>query len=399
MAPDRRSRRLLAITCGALVLANANASTATTATTVADSSRPTPEAAFAANRLVEQFGPTSGEQTDILGTAAWHDAGFDGDGITVGVIDFFDVPSFWDEAEHGPTPVAGRSAACYRFGADCTDDFFDGIDLGGEDHGVAVVETILDVAPGVSIVVAQATTISDYRLVLDFFEMHDVAIISRSLGSRYDGPGDGRGPLDDLVAEAADRGMLWVNSAGNNARDSYYRHPVRIDGDLVAFGPSGTDTFLDLAGCIAIGGVRWADDWDLPAAQRTDYDVTLWESPTGDPAAGTVIERAQRRQRFGASPLESISTSRCPAPGFSFYLQVELVAGRADGDVLEILDYSSGIAEYTSAAGSAAVPIVDSDSPGVVAVGSIDPAASGRIADYSSRGPSADGRVLPDLVA
>ncbi|NNE10846.1 MAG: S8 family serine peptidase, partial [Ilumatobacter sp.] len=42
---------------------------------------------------------------------------------------------------------------------------------------------------------------------------------------------------------------------------------------------------------------------------------------------------------------------------------------------------------------------VDSDSPGVVAVGSIDPAASGRIADYSSRGPSADGRVLPDLVA
>ena len=59
-------------------------------------------------------------------------------------------------------------------------------------------------------------------------------LISRSLGSRYDGPGDGRGPLNDIAAHANGRGILWVNSGGNNGSGKYYRHPVRVVGDQVA---------------------------------------------------------------------------------------------------------------------------------------------------------------------
>lgn len=348
---------------------------------------------------VERFGVSTGEHVDILGLEAWHDAGFDGAGVTIGVIDFFDVARYWNEAEHGPTPVAGVTAACFEAGADCSADFFDGVDLGGEDHGVAVVETIRDAAPGAHILVGQALTIEDYRRLIDWFVERDVDIISRSLGNRYDGPGDGRGLLDDVVDDAVERGVLWVNSAGNNGRDKYYRHPTRLIGDRVAFGPAGTETFLPFTGCISLGGIRWAGDWDVAPADRTDYDAYLWESPTGNPTSGSIVDWSRNRQHLGAPPIENFRSSRCPSPGTTLYLEVRWGGGAIDGDVLEILDYGAGIAAFTSADGSAAVSVVDSANPGVIAVGAIDPAAGGGISQYSSRGPANDGRIIPDLAA
>mgnify|MGYP003114735607 CR=1 FL=1 len=347
----------------------------------------------------ERFGPTTGEHVDILGAGPWHDAGVDGTDITIGVIDFFDVTRYWNVAEHGPKPVAGVTAVCFEAGTDCTSEFFDGVDIGGEDHGVAVVETIRDVAPGARVLIGQALTIEDYRRLVDWFVEHDVDIISRSLGNRYDGPGDGRGLLDDVVDDAVERGVLWVNSAGNNGRGKYYRHPVRLVGDRVAFGPVGTDTFLRFTGCVSLGGIRWANDWDVPPAERTDYDAYLWESPTGSPASGSIVDSSRNRQQFGDPPIENFRSSRCPSPGNSLYLELRWGGGSIDGDVLEILDYGAGIAAYTSVDGSAAVSVVDSANPGVIAVGAIDPAAGGTISQYSSRGPSNDGRPIPDLAA
>ena len=66
-------------------------------------------------------------------------------------------------------------------------------------------------------------------------------------------------------------------------------------------------------------------------------------------------------------------------------------------DVLEILDYGSGMASYTQTPQSATTGISDSDEPGVLAVGAIDPPASGTIAAYSSQGPTNDGRLAPDI--
>jgi hypothetical protein len=48
---------------------------------------------------------------------------------------------------------------------------------------------------------------------------------------------------------------------------------------------------------------------------------------------------------------------------------------------------------------SASGPFADSANPGSVAVGAIDPPAGTTIATYSSRGPTNDGRVKPDLAA
>ena len=357
-----------------------------------------PDTPTALVEWLERFGPTTGGAEGYIGADAWHAAGYTGAGVKIGVIDFFDT-KYWDTAEHGPLPVAGTTARCVALGADCSAEFFDGNDLGGERHGVAIVEILRDVAPDAEILIGQAATTADYQILVDWFAARGVQVISRSLGSRYDGPGDGRGTLDDIAASAAARGITWVNSGGNNGERRYYRQPARLSGSYVAFGPSGTDTYLDFRGCVQLGGIRWAADWDLPAAQRSDYDAYLIEAPAGSPAAGTVVATSTADQRAGARPIELFESGYCPSPGNRLYLRLRWVGGDTSDDVIEVTDYGTGIAEYTQAPYSASVPIVDSDDVGVIAVAAIDPPFGSNVATYSSQGPTNDGREAPDLAA
>lgn len=340
------------------------------------------------------------DHVTVTGVEAWHDVSFTGAGVRVGVIDFFNVPAYWDTTTMGPEPVPAVTAMCFERGNDCSAGFFTPVPLTGDDHGPAVVEIIKEMAPDAEIYIGRAVTESDYYALVDWFAANDVRVVNRSLGSRYDGPGDGRGALTAVADYAVDAGITWVNSGGNNGRDRYYRQPVRIVDGHVAFGPTGTTTWLAFNGCISPGGVRWAGDWDLPPVERTDYDVFIHQSPIGNPAAGEMVASSTFRQRDGAPPLEVFGGSgTCPAAGTRFYMRIQLVAGDPAGDVIEILDYADGIAEHTQAPYSAATSVVDSRSPGVVSVGAVDPPTSGNVGDYSSQGPTNDGRIKPDVVA
>jgi Subtilase family len=348
---------------------------------------------------IESFGPTAGSEVTLTNADDWHAAGITGAGLRIGVIDFFDVTRYWNPAEMGPAPVANITARCISGGSDCTAEFFDAVDLGGENHGPAVVEIVKDMAPGAEVFIGRATTEADYRALVDWFAANGVRIISRSLGSRYDGPGDGRGVLDAVADHAVDLGITWINSGGNNAINRYYRHAVRLIGDHVAFGDAGAETWLRFNGCASPGGVRWANDWDVPPAERTDYDLIVHEAPIGFPDAGYELTRTSARQREGAPPLELILGSACPPAGRAYYLRIERVAGDPAGDVIEILDYDEGMSAHTQAAHSASTPVVDSRNAGVLAVGGVDPPASGRLGSYSSQGPTNDGRFKPDVTA
>lgn len=346
-----------------------------------------------------QFGPTGGAEVTITNADAWHTAGYTGSGVKIGVIDYFDISLYWNEAEHGPTPVDGVTARCFSYGYDCTYEFYDGVDTGSEYHGEAVIEIIRDMAPAAQIFIGQAATVSDYYALISWFAENGVMVINRSLGSRYDGPGDGRGSLDEVAAYAISQGMGWINAAGNSGTGSYYRHAVRIVNGSVAFGASGVSTFLRLNGCVVLGGVRWANDWDVPAAQRTDYDVYLWEAPKGSPNSGVVVDFSVEDQRLGGAPPIEHLDARCPTVSTNaLYLKIVLDGGASAGDVIEILDYGDGFAAHTQAAYSASIPVVDSTDAGVIAVGSVSPTDS-TIAGYSSQGPTNDNRLAPEVTA
>src|SRR5690606_31117301 len=123
----------------------------------------------------------------------------------------------------------------------------------------------------------------------------------------------------------------------------------RLVGNQVAIGPEGEQRFLTASGCLSLAGMRWANDWDRPPSQRTDYDLFMWESPTGAPTSGQIVARSELRQTAGAPPLEIIGANRCPTAGNTLYLEIRWLGGDITGDVIEILDYSGGFTEHTRA--------------------------------------------------
>jgi hypothetical protein len=70
----------------------------------------------------------------------------------------------------------------------------------------------------------------------------------------------------------------------------------------------------------------------------------------------------------------------------------------ATGDILEFALNGTGL-QYWQSAGSASAPASDTRSPGALVVGAVDPANGTTIANYSSQGPTNDGRIKPDISA
>ena len=397
------------------------------------------------------FGPTVGSPVTITGADEWHDAGFTGAGVKVGIVDYFIMAS-WSTAELGPKPtVANGNLFCQDtagFGL-CT-----GLNINdgqGALHGLAVAEAVKDMAPGAQLYIATVGTASDLQAAVNWFASKGVRILTRSLGAAYDGPGDGTGPLAAVVDSAINQGMTWFNSAGNDGQDAYMRRTVSATNSATAYGVNGAgvgisagtgqyvdfdsgagvDTWLRLdagpTGCVLFDGIRWSNDWYLPANQRTDYSIEFWEPVSGanelndhwnptapsqvkgidlNPSAGTqnVYDASQV---FGAAPLEVDDWCIIPENLFEPFYGIVLMRMRRNTttpvgtpDTIEIA-LADGLTEldYYSTAGSAGKAVVDSKNGGMVAVGAVDPPAGTAIASYSSQGPTNDGRIKPDMSA
>ena len=382
------------------------------------------------------FGPTTGQEVGVTNAAAWHTAGIQGALVRVGIIDYFDM-SWWNPAEHGPVPTLANGHA---FCADTTGLVPSLCTLAGEidssqglDHGVAVAEIVKDMAPQAEIFIATVGSVSDLMAAVNWFAVSGVSIITRSLGSAWDGPGDGSGPLDAVVDAAAAYNMVWFNSAGNEAVDHYLKRSVPTNlgaNQYVDFddGP-GVDTWLRIdrgspqssCFCVWFDGIRWSTDWYV--TDKTDYAIEFWQpttlsapgltNPHANPGAfdvtpipvnpfGAAIHVVDSAQVFGADPIEASDLSFFPSQPF-VYLRMKRNGFTSVGampDVVEIALAGGAIEQgYASAAGSASGPVVDSRNPSLLAVGAVDIATSPAIAYYSSQGPTPDGRIKPDIAA
>ena len=96
-----------------------------------------------------------------------------------------------------------------------------GIYTGTDVHGTACVEIIYDVAPEAELYLYKVEDIVDMENAKDRCIENGVAIISYSATWVGEGFGDGRGLICDIVNDAADNGILWVNAVGNYAKKHY----------------------------------------------------------------------------------------------------------------------------------------------------------------------------------
>ena len=142
----------------------------------------------------------------------------------------------------------------------------------GGNHGTLVAEAVVDIAPEVSLYIANSMVQgrhSEQCCRLDGLGRR-VSVIVWAENSLFDGPGNGTSPFSDSPLRTVDRavagGVVWVNSAGNNARRTWFaRAPFRDrDGDGAiefAVGDEVNDMTLQAGDLIRVQ-LRWDDSWE-----------------------------------------------------------------------------------------------------------------------------------------
>lgn len=329
------------------------------------------------------------EAVDKTQANTWHHAGERGAGVRIGVVDLFDQ-SAWNAARSAGEVQAPADTFCRVQGSsDCT------VWDADEPHGVAVVETLDDMAPDAAVYLAYVDTTADFQAAIEWFAENEVDIVTRSLTSPYDGPGDGTGPIAEVIDNAVAEGMTVFQAAGNasgrglpSSPGSYLRW-LSVDEDAdgwVEFAPGEERLRVT---CAYLNGLRWDDFGE--GAGSTDYDLYVYNG------AGTVLQdTSEDQQQLGALPIER--TGPCTSNRIEIAVRLEADGTEAEGDVLEFMMNGAQF-EYWSNPGGAGGPASDTANPGALTVGAVAPVRGLTAAFYSSQGPTNDSRMKPDLVA
>ena len=316
------------------------------------------------------------EGVGVVGADRWHSSGIRGKGVKVGVLD----PGFAGYQEllgaELPSSVVTRS---FRADGDLT--------AGGEDHGTAVAEIIHDLAPDAQLYLVNFDTEVEMGNAVDWLIAQGVGIINHSVGWPVAGPGDGTGPIDEIVAQARIAGVLWVNAAGNSAQRHWsgvFSDPDEDNWHNFAPHDEGNTMHLEQGQAICIW-LRW-DDWE----QRTqDFDLYLANYTTGQ-----IVAASENPQQGSFPPVEALTYT---APVSGHYV-IGIHRYRADRDVDFDL-FVGGILsslEYFVSRRSICIP---ADSSDALAVGAVRWDSPSSLESFSSQGPTFDNRVKPDLVA
>ena len=336
----------------------------------------------------------AGHGPPVHGSSAWNQAGLSGQGIKVGVID---LPFGFNGFSHlmGTEFPSTVQARCYTDVGRFTSNLSNcGNALVGSNHGTLVAEAVIDIAPEVSLYIATPQSGGDLQTATDWMVSQGVSVIVHSLFYEYDGPGDGTSPFRDSPLRAVDRavagGSVWVNSAGNDAQKSWFGPPVNSDGDAwIDF--NGSDESIDIqleAGEEIRIQLRWEDSW---SGATSDFDLLVYDHATQVIVASSFDPQ---QGRFGQIPSESLSylASR---DGW-YFVSVAHHSGSTPRWIQVNVWGVDSIEPHTES-GSIANP-AESRNAGMLAVGAAHWNRVDSIEPYSSRGPTPDGRVKPDIV-
>lgn len=257
-----------------------------------------------------------------------------------------------------------------------------------EVHGIACAELISDVSPDVKLyLVDTGKTEFDFINAIQTLTKIDpkVDVVSCSVEFLF-GFFEGEDDACRHVQEITSKGAIWINAAGNGAQRHWKGEFEDPDEDgLNNFTPEDESINVTLEKAeLIILWLSWEDDW-IRASQ--DYDLRL-DYPHG---GYSVSDNPQKGYR-GHKPMETLSMF---APEDGVY-QIKIKKyDPAAKDVTLNLFSSSDLDEYIVPNSSVGVLACCRD---VIAVGAVD-ASTMTIEPFSSRGPTGDGRLKPEIVA
>jgi len=324
---------------------------------------------------------------ELVGADVFHDRGVRGDGVQVAIIDgsFENAVTARNRNELGQFTVRNFT----------NEDF----DEGGI-HGTGCAEIVYDFVPEADMFLVKTLYSSHFERALDYSRQQGIDVISRSMGNPLP-VGDyfrGRDQLSLLLNDAFDDGIFICNSAGNSA-EAHYRDVFDDDGrndhyhvfarNVVVnnFGSSPNRNYTLDPGEVLLIVLAWDD---FP---RTDQDFDL-ELMRRDGNQWQVADRSNDRQNGNDNPTESIIFEIEERGEYG----IRILRFDADNGMdFTLIAYPHDLG-YNTPEGSVAIPAL---AEGCFAVGAIDYRRweddEPRIESFSSRGPTYDGRIKPDI--
>ena len=341
--------------------------------------------------LDSKSAPSKGNVTSqgvaLHGADAWHDAGYTGEGVKVGVIDTNFTGFSALMGSELPTNVTAR---CYtdigEFSAALAN-----CQSGDNNHGTVVAESLLDIAPDVTLYISNPKSTGDLKTTVDWMISQDVDVINHSVAITWDGPGDGTSPFANSplrsVNAAVSSGAMWANAAGNSNEDTWFGSWADPDnnGFLNFRGNADLNAFRLEAGDRLTAQLRWSDSW---GGADTDLDLRLYYN--GEVAAASENVQSGESQHI---PREVLDVTVRVGGVFG------LAVGRYEGDIpewVQLQTFTGQNLNFSSEGGSITNP-AESANPGMLAVGATHYWDTNTIAWYSSRGPAPDNRNKPDI--
>jgi hypothetical protein len=267
----------------------------------------------------------------------------------------------------------------------------------GVEHGAACAEIVHDMAPQAKLYLVNFETDVDQHNAVQWIVSQGVQVISYSIGWYNAGDGKGTGPIDADVEYASANGVVWANSAGNEAINHYegtFSDPNH--NSWHNFIPADEILEFEVPAYEIVGAFLNWDDWGAwngtdYSGSNQDYDLYLlfWNG-----ADWEVVDSSTGAQDGSQWPVEEIygwyadTTARWGVAVYSAHTT------RNCNLELFIMGNDSTI-EYDVPAGSLLEP---GDSPDAVTAGATD-CITDAYHYYSSRGPTHDGRIKPDFGA
>jgi subtilisin family serine protease len=315
-----------------------------------------------------------GEALNLMNEPAWKLAGQTGDGVKVAIVDlgFQGYPALL-----GTELPATVDTSCNQLAQI----------QNGEEHGTAVAEIVHEVAPSAQLFLVGISGLTTLGNAVDCLTGKGVHVVNHSVGWLYDGPGDGSVAIvNSIVDTAIAGGILWVNSAGNSARNHWSGPWVDTNGnDVLEFaGVDETNGVTVNKATTITAAIRWSDPW---GTSRNDYDLFLLDNTQN------VVASSEWAQNGSNSwPTEWLEYDT-PGAG-TYYLQIRRYAASGSSS-FDLITFGQSL-EHQVIANSLLHP-ADSANSGMVTVGAINRSAPTVIESFSSQGPTTDNRIKPDL--
>ena len=317
------------------------------------------------------------EGVDLTSASSYHSSGYTGFGINVAVIDVgFDNLS--SAISNGDLPNTVIKVDCT--GASCVSASFSS-ETETDEHGTAVAEIVYDMAPGATLYLIKVADTLDLWYAKNYAISHSIDIINSSVvafnTNFYNGECYNNYPVCS-ANDAYNHGILWVNAAGNQAKRHYE----------ATFNPDGNyhDEDIEIS-ANANDTIEVYLTWNAWPSTNQDYDLYLYSS-------SALVASSENSQTGTQEPIEDISYT-VPLGGAGTYdIRIKKINSSLNHK-LEIysLNHELNPAEASSSLANPA------DAEGTMAVGAIDYRnwTTGPQETSSSRGPTNDGRLKPDI--